>query len=234
MEFNCSNCPQKDNASYPSIVISIIDEFNGIVYGKFCSYDCASKDTTSYFTAAAIGDYDSIVSTQIPSHYIKQVPVMKPTDVEAITWEVDMIRFLLNPNKFIKENSEPSSRDILLNNSLFSHIEDLNKLWNNLKENSEKILQCALLLYWITCQNGINKDIKNVEDLEYINHNAWIEYLNGYRFTNNRVNNGIDSIHISYNGSKFIVVENGELGTSTYEVEENDVVFQQVKDQVTT
>ena len=229
MDFNCSNCPQKDNASYPSIVVSIIDEFNGIVYGKFCSYDCASKDTASYFTAAAIGDYESIVSTQIPSHYIKQVPIIKQTDVEAITWEIDMIRFLFNPNEFIEDNLDSSSIDILMRDSILEHVEDLNKLWLTLKKDSKKIMQCALLLYWITCRNGINENVETIEDLLSINKKSWVEFKNGYSFVGDKAGNGIHTITVSYNGDKFIISETDNIGTSSNEVEEDSIIFKKPK-----
>ena len=186
MDFNCENCIVKSSTndffseSYPSIIISIIDEFNGLVYGKYCNYSCAQNDLNLYFQEASDGSIASSVQFKEASQ-IQQTDPLSQAISEAINTDVKKKE---SSSDFLFSLSDPPSIDFekfnesnFLPKNILEHWYTVDALWVDLKENYLKLQQCALILSWVISV----KEKDNFEPIPIIvKDNHWVSTKNSW------------------------------------------------------
>lgn len=183
MEFNCKDCPNKDTHPSASIVVSIIDEFYGLVYGAYCNHECAANDTAKYFNniTSDTENLDDLIETveqkelttlspKVISIELKDflmpfggqdnddsTPIAQ-SDLKPEDWKTVFLAFIQD------EYVDPSVQPYLVPSKLKDYTVQLNELWNdNTIQNSVK---CCILAYWFSALDPyINKDIDFFHEL---------------------------------------------------------------------
>jgi hypothetical protein len=180
MEFNCKDCPNKDTTFSPSIVVSIIDEFYGLVYGTYCNHECAANDTAKYFNNIT-SDSKDIVETVQQKEFVEagqpkelkelkdlllsfggqdpddSTPIIQ-ADIKPEDWKTVFLAFM--QGEYVDKSVQP----YLVPSKLKDYTVQLNELWNDTTiQNSVK---CCILAYWFSALDPyLNKDIDSWEEL---------------------------------------------------------------------
>jgi len=175
MNFNCNDCSFNSASNgllAPSIVISIIDDFAGLSYGKYCKYECAKNDLNKYFENPK--DVEIVETVEAHPDFLKAAEGLISQikgDVELFDPKVTWTQIFLD-----KMNSKPLEEDeIYLISPAFlsARSEELNAIWND--DSIDSKMRCRIFAYWLSSHDETkNLNVSNPEDIIFPN-----DILNG-------------------------------------------------------
>lgn len=160
MIFNCNDC----TASYdhPSIVISIIDDFAGLSYGRYCQYECAKNDLNKYFD-----NPNNVEIVETAKFEIKVADNVVDQIYDTITDKVFTEKVLWTQVLLDQMNSKPLEENEIYSISpsqLSKRSLELNSIWNDVAIDDH--MRCKILAYWLSSHDETkNMNISNPEDI---------------------------------------------------------------------
>ncbi len=180
MNFNCNDCSFNSSSNgllAPSITVSIIDDFAGLSYGKYCKYECAKNDLNKYFenpkdveiveTVKAHPDFPKAAEDLI-TQMLNEVELdeIKSLD-EKVIWTQTFLDQM--NHKPIEENE----KYLLAPAYLSTRSEELNAIWND--DSIDNKMRCRILAYWLSSHDKTkNLNVSSPEDIIFPN-----DILNG-------------------------------------------------------
>jgi len=162
MDFNCSDCISKNDQTAPSIVVTVIDEFHGTTYGKYCNSKCAKEDLNAYFD----GEKNPEIVEPIDDLNDQLIQELTSPNTKVLDKDLWTKLFLDQMNLYYLDMGQKKH---LTPVELSKRSDELNEIWeSDLVDNK---IRCAILAYWLSTHDETkNLNVSDPELTIFPNH----------------------------------------------------------------
>jgi hypothetical protein len=180
MNFNCNDCSfnsANDGISAPSVTVSIIDEFAGLSYGKYCKYECAKNDLNKYFDNPK--DVEIVETVKAHPDFLKAAENLitqmsnkvKLDEIKSLDQKVIWTQILLDQMSY--KSIEEDEKYLIAPTQLSKKSEELNSIWND--DSIDDKMRCRILAYWLSSHDETkNLNVSSPQNIIFPN-----DILNG-------------------------------------------------------